>query len=221
MNLGNLRISSASPERFLTVENKIVQTKPIKGTRPRLQDISEDEAQKKYLQSSEKDRAENIMIVDLLRNDLSKACTPESVIVEKLCGVETFARVHHLVSTITAKLKDECTPVDLLRDCFPGGSITGAPKIRAMEIIEALEPTQRGAYCGSIGYIGFDGTMDMNILIRTLVYNGNNVSFQAGGGITADSNPDAEYQETLDKAAGIFASFNMNKKFPKKIKATA
>lgn len=212
MNLGSLRISSASPERFLTVQDGVVQTKPIKGTRPRLMDVTEDENQKKYLQSSEKDRAENIMIVDLLRNDLSKVCAPESVHVEKLCGIETFARVHHLVSTITARLKDGISPIDLLRACFPGGSITGAPKIRAMEIIDELELTQRGPYCGSIGYIGFDGSMDMNILIRTLVCDSNTVSFQVGGGITADSNPDAEYLETLDKAAGIFASFEAAQK---------
>jgi para-aminobenzoate synthetase component I len=184
-----------------------VQAKPIKGTRPRLRDAAVDAEQKKSLQSSEKDRAENIMIVDLLRNDLSKACETDSITVEKLCGIESFARVHHLVSTITGRLKTEMSSLDLLRACFPGGSITGAPKIRAMEIIEETEPTRRGAYCGCIGYIGFDGAMDMNILIRTLVYDGNTVSFQAGGGITADSDPDAEYRETLDKAAGIFASF--------------
>ncbi len=215
MNLGNVRISSASPERFLTVRNGHVQAKPIKGTKVRLINANDDEQQKKNLQSSEKDRAENIMIVDLMRNDLSRACMADSVNVEKLCAVETFARVHHLVSTITGRLKEECTPVDLLRACFPGGSVTGAPKIRAMEIIEELEPTQRGPYCGCIGYVGFNGSMDLNILIRTLVYKGSAVSFQTGGGITSDSKIDAEYQETLDKAAAIFASFGSGEKVRK------
>ncbi len=207
MNAGPVTISSASPERFLTVKDRLVQTKPIKGTVRRLQNPANDEEQKSALLASDKDRAENIMIVDLLRNDLSKSCEAPSVTVETLCGVESFAGVHHLVSTITGRLKEEHTPLDLLRACFPGGSITGAPKIRAMEIIEELEPTRRGPYCGCLGYIGFNGTMDMNILIRTLVYTPRNLSFQTGGGITLDSIPEKEYEETLDKAGRIFDSF--------------
>ena len=212
MNFGNIQISSASPERFLTSKSRQVHTKPIKGTRPHSKDIKTDLENRKNLETSEKDRAENTMIVDLLRNDLSKVCTAKSVEVAELCAVETFASVHHLVSTIRGELKDGKTPFDLLKACFPGGSITGAPKIRAMEIIEEIEPTRRGPYCGSMGYIGFDGTMDTNILIRTLVFENNliggpRVSLQSGGGIVADSDPDAEYQETLDKAEAMFKSF--------------
>ncbi len=208
MNIGNIKIASTSPERFVTAKDKNVQTCPIKGTRPHVSDFAQDRAYKKELQSSEKDRSENTMIVDLMRNDLSKVCKEHSVDVSKLCELETFASVHHLVSTIKAKLPHDKNSLDLLRACFPGGSITGAPKIRAMEIIEELEPTRRTAYCGSIGYIGFDDSMDTNILIRTLVYEGNKVSLQTGGGIVADSNPAEEYQETLDKAYAIFDSFD-------------
>ena len=147
------------------------------------------------------------MIVDLLRSDLSKVCEFNSVNVERLCQLETFASVHHLVSIVRGTLSHRKTASDLLRACFPGGSITGAPKIRAMQIIEELEPTRRGPYCGTMGYIGFDGTMDSNILIRTLVYEGRNVSFQTGGGIVSDSIPGNEYQETLDKAEAMFRSF--------------
>ena len=207
MNLGSIKISSASPERFLSVRDDRIETKPIKGTRPRLSDPAADQSQIEDLKNSDKDRTENIMIVDLLRNDLSKVCEPRSVAVEKLCEVESFASVHHLVSTITGTLSPNQTSLDALRACFPGGSITGAPKIRAMEIIEELEPQRRGAYCGAMGYIGFDGEMDMNIMIRTLTFEPGRVSFQAGGGITADSDPAQEYQETLDKAAAIFKSF--------------
>ncbi|MFP4313266.1 MAG: aminodeoxychorismate synthase component I [Alphaproteobacteria bacterium] len=206
-NLGNIKISSSSPERFLTVRGEQVETKPIKGTRPHVEDEVLDTVYRNSLENSEKDRAENIMIVDLLRNDLSKVCRGDSVKVPKLCELESFKTVHHLVSTITAKLRQGYNALDLLRACFPGGSITGAPKIRAMEIIEELEPTRRSPYCGSLGYIGFDGNMDTNILIRTLIFQDNKVSFQVGGGIVADSNPQEEYEETLTKATGIFASF--------------
>ncbi len=207
MNAGDVNIASASPERFLTVSDGHVETRPIKGTRPRSGNAAMEEFYKNELLNSEKDRAENTMIVDLLRNDLSRVCTPESVNVTGLCEIESFARVHHLVSTVTGKLQQDKTPLDLLRACFPGGSITGAPKIRAMEIIEELEPTRRGPYCGSVGYIGFDGSMDSNILIRTLVYQGNYVSFQVGGGIVSDSDADSEYEETFHKADAIFQSF--------------
>ncbi|MGB4057794.1 MAG: aminodeoxychorismate synthase component I, partial [Alphaproteobacteria bacterium] len=205
MNIGGVIIASASPEQFLSVEDGIVTTRPIKGTIPRGQNKEDDAANRKKLESSFKDRAENIMIVDLLRNDLSKVCEPNSIELVDLCKTESFASVHHLVSTIRGKLKK--TPMELLRACFPGGSITGAPKIRAMEIIEELEPLRRGPYCGSIGWVGFDGAMDSNILIRTLVYQGNRVSLQTGGGITAQSNPEEEYEETLVKAARILKSF--------------
>ncbi len=207
MNLGDIKISSASPERFITVKDKRVETCPIKGTRPRSDNVSKDRANKTELQSSEKDKAENTMIVDLLRNDLSRVCDPHSIEVSNLCKLESFASVHHLVSTIRGSLSHKKNPIDLLRASFPGGSITGAPKIRAMEIIEELEPTRRGAYCGSVGYIGFDETMDTNILIRTLTYDKDSVSLQAGGGIVAESSPKEEYQETLDKAQAIFDSF--------------
>ena len=207
MNFGTLKISSASPERFLTLVNGEVETRPIKGTAPRAGNPATDRIYRDTLESSEKNRAENTMIVDLLRNDLSKVCEADSIEVRALCILESFASVHHLVSTITGKLENGKCALDLLRACFPGGSITGAPKIRAMEIIEEMEPTRRGAYCGTMGYIGFDGTMDSNILIRTLVYDGQNVSFQTGGGITAGSDADAEYQETFDKAHAIFRSF--------------
>ncbi len=207
MNAGDVVISSASPERFLTVQGDMVETRPIKGTRSRSGNPVMDEFYKQDLMNSRKDRAENTMIVDLLRNDLSRVCTPESVEVAGLCELESFARVHHLVSTVRGQLQRGKGATDLLRACFPGGSITGAPKIRAMEIIEELEPTRRGPYCGSMGYIGFDGAMDTSILIRTLVYQGGNVSFQAGGGIVADSRPDAEYEETFLKAEAIFNSF--------------
>lgn len=207
MNLGEIKISSASPERFLSSRYGQVFTQPIKGTRPVSQDPAINEATKETLLNSGKDQAENTMIVDLLRNDLSKVCKAKSIQVSSLCALETFASVHHLVSTIRGELKKNKTAIDLLKACFPGGSITGAPKIRAQEIIEELEPTRRGAYCGSMGYIGFDGTMDTNILIRTLVYEGNTVSLQSGGGIVADSIPADEYQETLDKAKAMLRSF--------------
>ncbi|MCC6597710.1 MAG: aminodeoxychorismate synthase component I [Alphaproteobacteria bacterium] len=207
MNCGNITISSASPERFLSLRNRMVETRPIKGTRPRAPVPIDDAANREALEASEKDRAENTMIVDLLRSDLSKVCLPSTVEVPALCRLESFASVHHLVSIIRGKLKNGKTALDLLRACFPGGSITGAPKIRAMEIIEELEPARRGSYCGAMGYIGFDGTMDTSILIRTLVYESGTVSLQTGGGIVADSSPEREYEETLHKAAAIFRSF--------------
>lgn len=208
-NAGDVIISSASPERFVTVRGDDVETKPIKGTRPHIKDDPEqDQMHRAALENSEKDRAENVMIVDLLRNDLSKCCLPEYVTVTDLCALETFASVHHLVSTIQGRLRPDHDAFDVLQGCFPGGSITGAPKIRAMEIIDELEPTRRGPYCGAMGYIGFDGTMDTNILIRTLVFEGRGVSFQVGGGIVVDSNPSEEYEETLTKAHGLFKSFS-------------
>ena len=195
---------SSSPERLLQVKDKQVETKPIKGTRRRERDDPhQDQALANELLNSTKDRAENLMIVDLLRNDLGKVCVAGSIHVPKLFALESFATVHHLVSTISGRLSDNQNAVSLLRACFPGGSITGAPKLRAMEIIEELEPDRRGAYCGSLAYIGFDGDMDSNILIRTLVYSDSRLRFWAGGGIVTDSNADDEFQEIHDKAASM------------------
>lgn len=196
-------VLSSSPERFLHVNKGLVETKPIKGTRPRAADHGRDRALMEELRHSAKDRAENLMIVDLLRNDLSKTCAIGSVKVPKLFALESYATVHHLVSTVTGRLGVGKHALDLLAGCFPGGSVTGAPKLRAMEIIEELEPHRRSTYCGSIGYIGFDGRMDTNIAIRTLVYCDGLIHAWAGGGIVADSDEEAEYQETLDKAAAL------------------
>ncbi len=200
-------VLSTSPERFLKVDNGLVESKPIKGTRRRSTDVYEDRALSEDLLESKKDRAENLMIVDLLRNDIGKACRHGSISVPKLFALESFAKVHHLVSTVIGQLAENSNALDLLRGCFPGGSITGAPKLRAMEIIEALEPHRRSVYCGSIAYIGFDGNMDSNITIRTLVHYKDKMYCWAGGGIVMDSRLDAEYQECFDKAAAIFALF--------------
>ena len=202
-DLGDFQILSASPERFLQVQNGEVETRPIKGTRPRGRTPEEDAALIAELASSAKDRAENVMIVDLMRNDLGRVCEFGSVQVPRVCEVETFRYVHHFVSEVRGKLRPGCGPLDLLRAAFPGGSVTGAPKVRAMEIIAELEPTARGPYCGSLGFIGFDGTMDTNILIRTFTAGRGWVQFPVGGGIVADSDPGREYEETLHKAAGL------------------
>jgi para-aminobenzoate synthetase component 1 len=180
-----------------------VETKPIKGTRPRGRDPIEDLLLSETLRHSPKDRAENLMIVDLLRNDLGKVCAIGSVHCPRLFDVESYARVHHLVSTVRGRLAEGRSAVDLLRACFPGGSITGAPKLRAMEVIEELEPHRRGVYCGAIGYLGFDGSMDTNIAIRTLVHSGGIARLWAGGGIVADSHPESEYRETYHKAGPL------------------
>ena len=195
-------VLSASPEQFLRVERDFVKTRPMKGTRPRGATGQDDIRLGRELAASEKDRAENIMIVDLLRNDLGRVCVPGTIRVPELFTVEKYPNVHQLVSSVTGRLRPERDAVDLLRACFPGGSVTGAPKIRAMEIIDEIEPVQRGVYCGAIGYIGFDGSMQLSIPIRTMVAKGQRVYLQVGGGIVADSDPDAEYQETLDKARG-------------------
>jgi para-aminobenzoate synthetase component 1 len=203
LNLPQAQILSSSPERFLKLQNGKVETKPIKGTRPKKAYPASDWHQIDELRNSRKDRAENLMIVDLLRNDLGKTCQLGSVKVPNLFSIESYATVHHLVSTITGLLSPGCHALDLLKSCFPGGSITGAPKIRAMEIIEELEPNRRGVYCGSIGYIGFDGNMDTNIAIRTLVHSGGSIRFWAGGGIVNDSVLEEEYQECFDKAHAL------------------
>ncbi len=202
-DLGDFQIVSASPERFLRVRNRHVEARPIKGTRRRTARPEADLFAGDDLQESEKDRAENVMIVDLLRNDLSRVCHPESVIVSELCRLERYKFVQHLVSVVQGQLQEEFGSLDLLRSAFPGGSVTGAPKVRAMEIIAELEPTARGPYCGSLGYIGFDGAMDTNILIRTITSGRGWWQFPVGGGIVAQSNPEREYEETWHKAEGL------------------
>ncbi|MDD9878146.1 MAG: aminodeoxychorismate synthase component I [Magnetovibrio sp.] len=202
-------VASASPEMFLDLDHTgSVVTRPIKGTRPRGGTAADDRALSEALLASEKDRAENLMIVDLMRNDLGRVCRIGSVGVTELCGLETFASIHHLVSEVTGTLMPGTGPVDLLRAAFPGGSVTGAPKVRAMEIINELEPARRGPYCGAIAWIGFDGAMHASIVIRTLVVDGTEVVAQAGGGIVADSDPAAEYAESLDKAAVLLSSLD-------------
>lgn len=193
----------ASPERFLKVRDGEVQTRPIKGTRPRGRNEEEDERNRTELINSGKEKSELLMIVDLERNDLSKVCAPHTVKVTDLFALETYATVFHLVATVTGQLQSGQTAVDCLAACFPGGSITGAPKIRAMEIIDELEPVRRGLYTGSIGYLGFDGSCDMNMVIRTLMVKGEQGYIGAGGGITFESEEEAEYQETLDKAKAL------------------
>ena len=198
-------ILSSSPERFLNYEprSRMVETRPIKGTRPRAAAPDRDRALARSLLVSEKDRAENVMIVDLERNDLGRVAQVGSVKVAALCGLETYATVHHLTSVVQARLREDRDIVDLLRATFPGGSITGAPKIRAMEIIDELEPVARGVYTGAIGYIRFTGEMDLNIAIRTMVLKDGVASFWVGGGIVADSDPGLEYEETLHKGAAM------------------
>ncbi|MCT4713891.1 aminodeoxychorismate synthase component 1 [Enterobacteriaceae bacterium H18W14] len=203
IRLPDSAILSLSPERFILLEGKKIQTRPIKGTLPRLADPLEDAKQAGKLASSPKDRAENLMIVDLLRNDIGRVAVPGSVRVPELFVVEPFPAVHHLVSTITATLPETLQATDLLRASFPGGSITGAPKVRAMEIIEELEPQRRNAWCGSIGYISFCGNMDTSITIRTIIAEDGRLYCSAGGGIVADSTEAAEYQETFDKVNRI------------------
>lgn len=202
-DLGDFVVASASPERFLRVQGREVETRPIKGTRPRGSTPDEDRARAAELLASGKDRAENIMIVDLLRNDLGRVCEYGSVRVPAVCRLESFRTVHHLVSEVHGRLRPEMTLIDLLRAAFPGGSVTGAPKVRAMEIIAELEQTARGPYCGSLGYLGFDGAADTSILIRTFTAGRGWLQFPVGGGIVADSVPEREYEETWHKAEGL------------------
>jgi para-aminobenzoate synthetase component 1 len=204
---GDVVVASSSPERFLRVEpGGRVETRPIKGTRPRGVGPEHDAALALALAESDKDRAENVMIVDLLRNDLSRVCVPGTVHVPELLALEHYATVHHLVSTVVGELAPQYGAVDLLRAAFPGGSITGAPKVRAMQIIAELEPTQRAVYCGAIGYLSLTGALDTSIVIRTCLVLGRAVYVQVGGGIVADSDPEQEYRETLDKARGLIAA---------------
>lgn len=203
------QLASASPERFLSCADGLMETRPIKGTEPRGATPQEDEAIAARLAASEKNRAENVMIVDLLRNDLAKSCADHSVHVPQLCTLESFSNVHHLVSTVRGQLAPGKSPLEALRVAFPGGSITGAPKIRAMEIIAATEDRRRGPSYGAVGFIGFDGRMDTNIIIRTAIVKGDAIRFHAGGGIVADSDPQAEYVETLNKARGLMAALGV------------
>ena len=206
LDTGAMQIVSASPERFVSLRDGVAESRPIKGTRPRGATPLEDVALARALQASPKDRAENVMIVDLVRNDLGRVARPGSVRVETLWGLESFATVHHLVSTVTGRLRADRDRIDLVRALFPGGSMTGAPKIRAREVIAALEREERGVYAGAIGHLGRDGGLDLNIVIRTIVCAGGRAMFRVGGGIVADSDPGAEHAETLDKARALLAA---------------
>jgi para-aminobenzoate synthetase component 1 len=199
----DLAIAGASPELFYETHGRSIVTRPIKGTRPRGESAEEDERLIRELRASIKDRAELTMIVDLERNDLGRVCEYGSVKVLEPGAIETFAQVHHLVATVEGRLRDGVGPVDVVRAVFPGGSITGAPKIRAMEIIDELEPTRRGVYTGAIGYYGVGGSSAFNIAIRTMLIEDERVHYQVGGGIVADSDPEAEYEETLHKGHGL------------------
>ncbi|MBI5396354.1 MAG: aminodeoxychorismate synthase component I [Verrucomicrobia bacterium] len=203
LDCGDVQVLSSSPERFVQFDGRHVQTRPIKGTRPRIGDAAADERAARELMASVKDRAELLMIIDLERNDLGRVCDYGSVRVPELMTMESYATVFHLVSTVEGRLAESVETVDAVRALFPGGSITGAPKIRAMEIIDELEPSARGVYTGAIGWLGFNGDADLNIAIRTLVHRDGRVWFHAGGGIVADSVPSLEYEETLHKARGM------------------
>ena len=207
LHCGDFHILSASPERFLHFSPtcRTVETRPIKGTRPRGLTPELDRKLATELLHSEKDLAELLMIVDLERNDLGRVCEIASIHVPERVALESYSNIHHLVATVRGMLRSDADRIDLLKSCFPGGSITGAPKIRAMELIDELEPTNRGVYTGAIGYFGFDGTMDLNIAIRTCILKEGRAYFHVGGGIVADSEPEAEYQETLDKASNWMA----------------
>jgi para-aminobenzoate synthetase component 1 len=210
LNFDEVTIASSSPERFLRLRGDKVETRPIKGTIRRGQTPEEDGANGRWLLASPKDRAENMMIVDLERNDLGRVCRYGSVKVTELAVLETFPTVFHLTSTVVGQLREGISRMDLLKATFPGGSITGAPKIRSMEIIDELEPTRRSIYTGSIGYFSFDGDLDLNIVIRTFLIKGDEVHFQLGGAVVYDSDPEGEYQETLDKGRALFKALTGN-----------
>ncbi|SHK07350.1 aminodeoxychorismate synthase component I [Tepidibacter formicigenes] len=203
LNFEDVNILSNSPERFIKLVDNVIETRPIKGTRPRGKTVEEDIKLKEELKNSEKDKAELLMIVDLERNDLGRVSKIGSVKVPELFKLEEYSNVHHLVSTVVGELEENKDVIDVIKATFPGGSITGAPKIKSMEIIDELEPTQRNVYTGSVGYIGFDGMLDLNIAIRTIVKKDEDIYFQVGGGITWDSNPEDEYDETIHKAKSI------------------
>jgi para-aminobenzoate synthetase component 1 len=202
-------IISASPERFISLTGDLVETRPIKGTRPRGATLVEDVTIANELSNSYKDRAENVMIVDLERNDLGRVCRYGTVKVTELLLLEKYATVFQLVSTVEGRLREGKNCIDLLKATFPGGSITGAPKVRSMEIIDELEPTKRSVYTGNVGYIGFNGDLDLNIAIRTFIVKDGRAYFQVGGAVTYDSDPEAEYKETLDKAKALLMALNI------------
>ena len=212
LDCGAFQIASSSPEQFLRMIGAHIVTRPIKGTRPRDADATRDAQLAYELQTSAKELAELVMITDLLRNDLGKVCEFGSVQVPELAKLEKFAQVQHLVSTVEGRLKNEVTHFAAFASCFPGGSITGAPKFRAMEIIDELEPISRGPYCGAIGYLGFNRESQLNIAIRTAVCADEKIHFNVGAGIVADSNPSAEYDETLAKARGFLAALNISER---------
>lgn len=203
MSLDGREVLSSSPETFLKLSGRGIETRPIKGTRPRFPDRDDDLRSAYELQTSSKEIAELVMITDLLRNDLGQVCEFGSVKVAEMLKLETLEQVHHLVSTVVGTMREDIDAIEALAACFPGGSITGAPKKRAMEIIEALETRPRGLYCGALGWFGFNGESQFNIAIRTLVREGGKLTYDVGGGIVADSDPHKEYEETLHKAAGI------------------
>jgi para-aminobenzoate synthetase component 1 len=209
LNFDGVTVVSASPERFLRLSGDRVETRPIKGTRPRGKDPARDEALAQELVNSFKDKAEHVMIVDLERNDIGRVCRFGTVRVSELMALEKYATVFHLTSTVEGRLRPGKNAVDLLKATFPGGSISGAPKVRSVEIIDELEPTRRSVYTGSIGYLSFDGGLDLNIVIRTILVKDGKAYFQVGGAVVYDSDPEAEYVETLDKARALIQALSM------------
>jgi len=207
--LPNSTVISSSPERLLSVNHKTIETRPIAGTRPRSEDESIDVQLATELMAHPKEKAEHIMLIDLERNDLGRICIPGSIKVNELMTLETYQHVHHIVSNVVGRLRDDVSPADIIRAVFPGGTITGCPKVRCMQILAEMEQQARGAYTGSIGYINRNGDMDLNILIRTLVRKGNKIMFRAGGGIVADSDAEHELAETRAKAKGLLRAFGL------------
>lgn len=208
--LGDASLISSSPERLVSLRNSVVETRPIAGTRPRSATHADDAAVSRELLEHPKEQAEHIMLIDLERNDLGRVCQPGTVNVDELMALESYQHVHHIVSNIRGIIKAGLSPVDVIKAVFPGGTITGCPKVRCMEILSEMEQEQRGAYTGSLGYINRDGSMDLNILIRTMLRAGSKISFRAGGGIVADSDPQRELEETRAKARGLVNIFNLN-----------
>jgi len=214
LDAGECQILSASPERFLHLTGREAESRPIKGTRPRGATPREDQALREQLAASEKDRAENVMIVDLVRNDLGRVCEAGTVKAMEVCRLESYASVHHLVSIVAGEIRDGIGAADLLRALFPPGSMTGAPKVRAMRAIEEIEPDRRGIYAGALGYLSFCGAMDMSVVIRTAIVTRARTWLQVGGGVVADSDPDAEYAESLDKAASVLRGVSATECLP-------
>ncbi len=209
LDIGDWKVLSSSPERFLHREGERVESRPIKGTAPRGATPREDEDLRVALEDSVKDRAENLMIVDLVRNDLGRVCRPGSVQVPALAVTESYATLHHLVSTVEGQLRPDRTLADLLRAVFPPGSMTGAPKVRALEVLHELEPVRRGPYAGALGYLSFDGSLDLSVVIRTVLLGHGTARFHVGGGVVADSDPQGEYQESLWKAKALLCALGL------------